>query len=108
MIWDELELLKYRDYHPSRTAADIFARLLQANPQLAVRYNEHLLKTYWLSPRFAGVGPFTGQVRLRQRVLSIQIHNAGMRQNLMMRRKELLNILNDMMGRRYLVDLIFV
>ncbi len=108
MKWDDLNLLKYQDYHPPRPASYAWTRMLQANPALAERFNEHLLRRYWLSDRFRGVGHFTGQVRLRGRMLSIQIHNAGMRQNLMMRREELRDVLNEMMGRPFLRNLIFV
>ncbi len=85
---------------------DIIYRLLRENG-LESPLNEYRLIAAW--PEVAGptVARYTGDIKIHNQTLRVQLKSPALRANIMMRRRELVEQLNRKVGASVIVDIVF-
>ena len=91
----------------SEELTDVLRRFMRESG-LESPLNEYRIKSAWQKVAGEMVGNYTTELFIRNQTLYVRLTSPALKSNLMMRRKELANLLNDAVGAYVITDIVFV
>ena len=94
-----------------RTASQPIGKILESffedNPHLADKLAETRLIHYWNHDMSPAISRYTTDLFIKKRVLYVQLTSAVLKNELMMHREQMIEKLNNEVGRRVIEEIVF-